>query len=137
SGKNISKNISNAIDHAIANAIISPSPHTNDGPTMKSLRDKFMSKWEPVTETGCWLWTGAAGRYGILVVRRNGKSKTLRAHRVAYELFRGEVPAGQVVCHRCDVPFCVNPDHLFTGTQRDNLLDGVRKGRIQILPMKL
>jgi len=57
-----------------------------------------------------------------------GRSRIM-AHRFAWLASRGDIPAGQEVCHRCDNPACVNPDHLFLGSHRDNLLDSIRKGR--------
>jgi hypothetical protein len=74
------------------------------------------------------LWTGSTnGRgYGLFAIQ--GRARTM-AHRFAWLMSRGDIPAGLEVCHRCDVTGCVNPDHLFLGTRRDNHLDSVRKGR--------
>lgn len=82
----------------------------------------------PDPETGCWLWGGSVtGRdYGGVY---NGH-KIVLAHRASYERFNGPIPKGLNVCHKCDVPMCINPDHLFLGTQRDNLQDAARKGRM-------
>ena len=82
--------------------------------------------------SGCWRWTGfiRASGYGHFTLR-HGKNRYTRgtAHRAAWTLYRGTIPAGMFVCHHCDNPSCVNPDHLFVGTARDNTNDMMRKGR--------
>jgi hypothetical protein len=96
-----------------------------DAPTETSDAQRFFSM-VLVTES-CWRWTGQ-----ILSFNRAGfwhRGRTRLAHRFAWELFVGPVPAGKVLCHRCDVPDCVRPAHLFLGSQRDNILDCVAKGR--------
>lgn len=89
----------------------------------------FMSHVSPCPLTGCWWWTASStGGYGQFTQRRV-KPGLYYAHRASWELHVGPIPAGMVVCHRCDQPFCVNPEHLFIGTQLDNLRDMHRKGR--------
>jgi hypothetical protein len=92
---------------------------------------KFNKRWIPEPYSGCWIWTGAAmGRplYGcIRLHRRDGKQT--RAHRLSWEIHRGSIPDGLCVCHKCDTPLCVNPDHLFLATNIENTADRVRKGR--------
>ena len=91
----------------------------------KQTADRF---WAKVDRTGgCWLWTGAVvRRYGQIAVGH----RRMRANRVAWELTFGGIPEGLVVCHRCDVPLCVRPDHLFLGTVGDNTRDAAAKGRM-------
>ncbi len=81
--------------------------------------------------SGCWLWSGCvAGRgYGVTKFRKISPSH-LYVHRLVYEVFVAPVPDGLYVCHRCDVPACCNPDHLFLGTHTDNMRDAVMKGRV-------
>jgi hypothetical protein len=76
---------------------------------------------------GCWLWSGSKDRdgYGTYHVSR----VTQKAHRVSWELSFGAVPDGLCVLHKCDNPCCVRPDHLFLGTQADNVKDMNQKGR--------
>lgn len=88
------------------------------------------------TET-CWLWTGALAAFGYGTVNSKGR-RSIRAHRLSWEIYRGEIPAGLCVLHKCDVPACVNPDHLFLGTKSDNMRDCAVKGRLgqQLDPAK-
>ena len=79
---------------------------------------------------GCWLWlAGKCGPSNNPYGRFQFKKKSVRAHRASYELFIKRIPKGQLVLHSCDVPLCVNPEHLFLGTHSENMRDRDRKGR--------
>lgn len=94
--------------------------------TDERFADRFWSKVDPSGD--CWEWTAhrKPGGYGQFTVTK-GQFHT--AHAVSYALTHGPIPPGMVICHRCDNPPCVNPDHLFMGTQVDNALDMFAKGR--------
>jgi hypothetical protein len=83
--------------------------------------------------TGCWEWTGERypSNYGLMRITSNGKRKAYRAHRVSWAIYRKTPPDNKYVCHRCDNPPCVNPDHLFLGTQLDNIRDAISKNRLR------
>jgi hypothetical protein len=78
-------------------------------------------------DTECWEFDGCRDGFGYGKVSVNGKQK--RTHRLAWEHAWGEIPKGKCVLHKCDNPCCVNPDHLFIGSQRDNIKDMDSKGR--------
>lgn len=86
---------------------------------------RFESKF--VKSSGCWYWLAGKGTegYGRFKIHR----KTLQASRVAYSIYIGPIPVGLLVCHKCDNPGCVCPDHLFLGTHDDNMRDMAEKKR--------
>lgn len=94
---------------------------------------KFLEYHEIDETTGCWNWIKSVSNKGYGWFRQDGHEL---AHRWAYATFRGPIPAGLFVLHSCDNPKCVNPNHLFLGTNRDNIRDMVAKGRhwLQVSP---
>ena len=93
------------------------------------MHPEFITRfWSRVNKDGdCWLWAGALQPTGYGKVYFEGVMHG--AHRIAWRITHGPIPDGLCVCHRCDNPTCVNPEHLFLGTQRQNMSDMVRKGR--------
>ena len=97
---------------------------------MLTLKEKLQDKYQ-IDANGCWIWIADKSKqgYGRLTIQSNNIKKNVRAHRVSYEVYNGPIPLGMLVCHSCDVPSCINPQHLWLGTAKDNTADRVAKGR--------
>lgn len=94
---------------------------------MGSPLEKFERKYIRKSLNECWLWIGAKSSWGYGNMRYEGRPSP--AHRLSFTFYKGNIPKGMIVCHRCDVPACVNPHHLFLGTHQDNTNDKIKKGR--------
>jgi len=94
-------------------------------------RQKFFSGFLGEPNSGCWLWMEATAPngYGNLCLTADGGRKE-SAHRFSWKIHYGDIPFGIYVCHKCDTPACVRPDHLFLGTHQNNMDDKVAKGRV-------
>lgn len=102
-----------------------------DAKTLEALKGRFEAKLIPEPNSGCWLWIGATAptNSGLAYGNFYLPGVTSKAHRASWLIYRGPIPDGMNVLHRCDLPLCVNPNHLFLGSQRDNIIDCVRKRR--------
>lgn len=94
----------------------------------KSIEDRLLEKIFINPQTGCWEWLAAKDGKGYGKMGINGKHQ--QAHRLMYELKYGKIPKGMFACHTCDNKSCCNPDHIFIGTNSDNIRDAIMKNRI-------
>lgn len=94
----------------------------------KTVEQRFWEKVDKSGPNGCWNWTASTVFFGYGEIGIGGKKKK-RAHRLSWELHNGKIPADRWVLHKCNNPACVNPDHLYLGTPKDNMQDKKRAGR--------
>ena len=103
----------------------------------QKLYDRLVAKVLKDERTGCWLWTGSwhksrkwpQNRYGYIGMKVNGKHRSVDTHRAMLIAIHGPLTKEQCGCHRCDVPLCINPAHLFIGSMKDNIHDSRSKNR--------
>lgn len=93
---------------------------------MLTWQQRLLGKYD-VDKNGCWVWNRGTDSHGYGKLKRNGVY--VSSHRLSYEHHKGEIPHKMMICHTCDVPKCINPDHLFLGTASDNMQDASNKGR--------
>jgi hypothetical protein len=100
-------------------------------PLVGSLEERFNKSYKINKETGCWDWTRSLFKQGYAKIETNEKEKRvcLRAHRLSYSIYKGDIPKGMLVCHSCDNVKCVNPEHLWLGSHLDNINDCINKKR--------
>lgn len=108
---------------------------TRNGIRRGGLAAQFDAFVWPEPNSGCWLWGGSCDHRGYAQIRVTGKVLRYASH-VSLEMAGRPVPAGHYACHHCDNPACVNPDHLFVGTPKDNAQDMIRKGRHSPPPVR-
>ena len=100
---------------------------------MTEIAARFEAKVERIPFMECWIWTGATHERGYGIIGRGAKSMgNERAHRLSYRLYKGEIPEGKIVLHKCGNTYCVNPYHLEVGTQKENVADTIAMGRLRI-----
>ncbi len=97
--------------------------------TIEEYKKNFLSKINK-DENDCWIWNAALDKMTKYGINKDFKSrKCLRSHRISYILHKGNIPKGMFVCHTCDVKLCINPDHLYLGTHKDNMRDQKERKR--------
>lgn len=92
----------------------------------QNLRDRFHTLYK-IDSRGCWIWKKGKSSMGYGCISYDGKQQ--RSHRVSYLLYKGPIENGLFVCHACDIPSCVNPDHLWLGNNKENIIDMFKKKR--------
>lgn len=102
-------------------------PKINPKFNSEIIKNRLLDNSIPVTESGCWIWLKGIQRFGYGAISINRKQKP--AHRISYQIFKGEIFNNLFVLHSCDTSACINPHHLFLGTQKDNIQDCIKKGR--------
>lgn len=97
--------------------------------TIKDYGKYLEDSSEKIPIAGCWIWTKATHKFGHGIATRNDTKKSGLAHRESYKYYVGDIPNTTQINHSCDNPSCINPSHLYLGTQKDNMLDVSSRGR--------
>jgi hypothetical protein len=97
---------------------------------------RFHRYAKPGQPNACWEWQGCLDAHGYGQLSDKPNKTVLKAHRIAYFMAKGKIPKGRGICHDCDNPKCINPDHLYAGTQGDNFSDMLARGRHSPPPHK-
>lgn len=92
----------------------------------EKIKERILRNIE-IFPSGCWIWKSFKSKSGYAEITWKGEKK--RTNRISFEVFKDKIPTGMYVCHTCDNPLCVNPDHLYIGTHQDNIDDKLKKGR--------
>lgn len=102
-------------------------------PSRRNLRERFDECYLPGPADDCWEWNGTISvyGYGVIAERINGVFTQYKAHRLSYEYNHGPIPDGLLICHTCDNRKCVNPQHLYSGTEADNARDKAVRNRVK------
>lgn len=96
----------------------------------KELLERFLDKVDKKTDSECWNWKGCKDRFGYGMMSSKHNKSPFKAHRISYEIHKEVIPKGLWVLHKCDNPSCVNPNHLYLGTQFENMRDASNRGRL-------
>lgn len=94
------------------------------------LIDRLLSRVEIIPESGCWIWMGSLDNHGYGILSSERGKAPHKTHRLSFQLFNGIIPPGLLVRHKCDIRSCCNPNHLESGTYKQNMADAISRNRL-------